>query len=73
MPHHAAIHGAARRGFNYVIEFLAANGADLAVEDAFGTTPIDIAKGNYVENFLRQAAEPLPETVALLESLTAAR
>ena len=72
IPHSAAIHGAARLGLNGVIEFLAANGADLTAADAFGSTPYDIASGNYSENFLRAAAEPLPETMALLESLNAA-
>ena len=61
------------RGLNPIIEFLAANGADLQPEDAFGKTPLDLAKGDYSESFLRQAAEPLMETVQLLESLIAAR
>lgn len=73
IPHQAAVHGASQRGLNYVIEFLAAHGADLEAEDAFGNTPLDIASGNYQEAFLRQAAEPQPETVALLERLIAER
>jgi ankyrin repeat protein len=72
VPHRAAIHGAARLGLNGVIEFLAANGADLTLADASGSTPYDIASGNYSENFLRAAAEPLEETMAVLESLNAA-
>ena len=73
VPHRAAIHGAARRGSNAVIEFLAANGADLEMPDASGSTPYDLASGNYNENFRSAAAEPLEETMALLETLIAAR
>lgn len=73
VPHYTALHGAAMHGLNSVIEFLAAHGADLEARDADGRTPIDLAMGNYQENFLRQAAEPLPETVALLEKLIAER
>jgi ankyrin repeat protein len=73
VPHRMAIHGAAQRGFNYIVEFLAANGADLTAEDANGRTPLDLAKGNYSEDFLRQTAEPHVETVMLLESLLAER
>jgi ankyrin repeat protein len=71
VPHYTAMHGAAMHGLNSVIEFLAAHSADLEARDADGRTPIDLAMGNYQENFLRQAAEPLPETVALLEKLIA--
>lgn len=73
VPHHTAVHGAAMRGFDFVVEFLAAHGADLEVEDASGRTPLDLARGDYAEDFRTQAAEPLPETVALLERLIAAR
>ena len=73
VPHQTAIHGAAMRGFNYVIEFLAAHGADLELQDANGRTPIDLARGDFSENFRSEIAEPLPETVALLERLIAAR
>ncbi len=68
-----AIHGASLRGFTYIVEFLAANGADLTAKDANGRTPLDLASGNYSEDFLRQAAEPHVETAKLLESLIAAR
>jgi ankyrin repeat protein len=73
VPHHTALHGAAMRGFNSVVEFLAANGADLEPKDANGRTPLDLAMGRYDEDFRTQAAEPLPETVALLERLIAER
>ena len=69
--HRTALHGAALKGFNSIVELLAANGADLHAKDANGRTPIDLAMGRYEEDFLRQAAEPHVETVALLEKLMA--
>jgi uncharacterized protein len=62
----AAIHGAANRGANDVIEYLAANGARLDVPDAQGRTPLDWAVGVFL------ATHPpvrKPETIALLERL----
>ena len=62
----AAIHGAANRGANDVIEYLAANGARLDVADAQGRTPLDWASGVFL------ATHPpvrKPETIALLERL----
>jgi ankyrin repeat protein len=60
------------KGFNPIVEFLAAHGADLYAKDANGRTPLDLAMGDYNEPFLRQAAEPHAETVALLKTLMAA-
>jgi ankyrin repeat protein len=71
IAHRTALHGAAMRGFNSIVEFLAENGADLNAKDANGRTPIDLAMGRYEENFLRQAAEPHVETVELLTRLMA--
>jgi uncharacterized protein len=62
----AAIHGAANRGANGVIEYLAAHGARLDLADKQGRTPIDWANGVFL------ATHPpvrKPETVALLERL----
>jgi ankyrin repeat protein len=62
----AAIHGAANRGANDVIEYLAANGAKLDVADREGRTPLDWAEGVFL------ATHPpvrKPETIALLERL----
>jgi len=61
-----AIHGAANRGANEIIEYLAAHGARLDVPDAQGRTPLDWAEGVFL------ATHPpvrKPETVALLERL----
>jgi ankyrin repeat protein len=73
IPHRTALHGAAMKGFNPFVEFLVAHGADLDAKDANGRTPLDLAKGDYNEPFLRQAAEPHADTVALLEKLRAER
>jgi ankyrin repeat protein len=62
----AAIHGAANRGANDVIEYLAANGARLDLADAQGRTPLDWAAGVFL------ATHPpvrKPETIRLLERL----
>jgi uncharacterized protein len=61
-----AIHGAANRGSNAIIEYLAANGAQLDVPDREGRTPMTFAEGVFL------ATHPpvqKPETVALLERL----
>ena len=71
VPHRTALHGAAMKGFNSIVKFLAANGADLEAKDARGRTPLDLAQGNYSEDFLRQAAEPHKDTAELIESLIA--
>jgi ankyrin repeat protein len=66
----AAIHGAANRGANDVIEYLAANGARLDLADAEGRTPLDWAEGVFL------ATHPpvrKPETIALLERLSKER
>jgi hypothetical protein len=62
----AAIHGAANRGANEVIEYLAANGARLDLADSQGRTPRDWAAGVFL------ATHPpvrKPDTIALLERL----
>jgi len=61
-----AIHGAANRGSNEIISYLAENGALLDVTDNEGRTPIDWAEG-----VLTGARAPFrkPETIALLEEL----
>ena len=73
VPHQTALHGAAERGFTPFVKFLAENGADLQAKDANGRTPLDLAKGVGVAGVRQAAGEPFPETVALLESLMAAK
>jgi ankyrin repeat protein len=66
VPHQTALHAAAARGFTAFVKFLAENGADLDAKDANGRTALELANAG------RPAAEPFPETVALLESLMSA-
>ena len=73
VPHQTALHGAAEKGFTSFVRFLAENGADLQAKDANGRTPLDLAKGVGVPGVRQAAGEPFPETVALLESLMAAK
>jgi len=73
VPHQTALHGAAERGFTAFVKFLAENGADLQAKDADGRTPLDLARGIGRSGVRGTAAEAFPETVALLESLMAAK
>lgn len=61
-----AIHGAANRGSNAIIEYLAANGAQLDAKDNEGRTAISWAEG-----VLTGARAPTrkPDTIALLQEL----
>jgi ankyrin repeat protein len=69
VPHSSALHGAAERGLDSFVQFLAANGADLAAKDSSGRTAIDLARGVGVAGVRGAAAEPFPKTAALLEKL----
>jgi ankyrin repeat protein len=62
----AAIHGAANRGSNDVIEFLAARGAALTTADPHGRTPLVWAEGVFLATHPPQRK---PETIALLTRL----
>src|SRR5437763_6932831 len=73
VPHETALHGAAEHGFTSFVKFLAEHGADLQAKDANGRTPLDLAKGVGVPGVKSATAEPHPDTVALLESLMAAK
>ncbi len=73
VPHQTALHGAAEHGYTAFVKFLAENGADLLAKDANGRTALDLAKGVGVPGVRAAAGEPHPETVALLESLIAAK
>jgi ankyrin repeat protein len=62
-----AMHGAANRGFDAMIELLAKAGATLDVKDKQGRTPMTFAEGVFL------AVQPpvrKPTTIALLERLT---
>jgi ankyrin repeat protein len=66
----SAIHGAANRGSNDIIELLAEHGAELDVPDRHGRTPLVWAEGVFLATHPPQRK---PDTVALLERLTSAR
>lgn len=61
-----AIHGAANRGSNDIIRFLASKGARLDVADAQGRTPLVWAKGVFLAT---HPPEAKPATIALLQQL----
>jgi uncharacterized protein len=61
-----AIHGAANRGSNDIVEFLAARGASLAVADAEGRTPLVWAEGVFLATHPPQRK---PATIELLDRL----
>ena len=61
----SAVHNAAARGDNEMIEFLAEHGADVTFVSRRGQTTVDMANGP------QQRVQPFPETIALLESLGA--
>ncbi len=65
-----AVHGAANRGSNDIIEFLAAYGAELDVPDAQGRTPRSWAEGVFLATHPPQRK---PETIAVLERLLLGR
>jgi uncharacterized protein len=63
-----AIHGAANRGSNDIIEFLASKGARLDLPDREGRTPLVWAEGVFLAT---HPPERKPDTLALLERLMA--
>ena len=62
-----ALHGAAYRGLNEVVQILVENGADINARDFRGRTPFRLAEGSK-QAFAFQA---WPETADLLKSLGA--
>jgi ankyrin repeat protein len=66
----AAIHGAANRGSDDIIEFLVANGARLDIADNEGRTPLTWAEGVFLAT---HASESKPSSVALIQRLMAER
>jgi len=64
-----AMHGAAVRGANSIIEYLVSKGADAAAKNDLGWTPLMVAQGVFVAN----TDKGWPSTVELLKRLTADR
>lgn len=62
---YSAVHHAAARGDNELIEYLVSQGADVTFVSRRGQTTVDMANGP------QQRVQPFPETIALLESLGA--
>ncbi len=60
-----AVHHAAARGDNALIEYLVAQGVDVTQVSRAGQTTVDMANGPV------QRIQPFPDTIALLESLGA--
>jgi ankyrin repeat protein len=60
-----ALHNAAARGDNDMIEYLVSKGADVKVVNRAGQTTVDMANGPV------QRVQPFPDTIALLERLGA--
>jgi len=66
---YTALHGAAYRGSDAIVQFLAANGAKLDVKDKQGRTPAVFAEGTV---YLGGPPEKRPATLALLQKLAGA-
>jgi ankyrin repeat protein len=62
---YTAVHNAAARGDNDVINFLVSHSADVTLVSRRGQTTVDMANGP------QQRVQPFPETITLLESLGA--
>ena len=60
-----ALHNAAARGDNEMIEYLVSKGADVTLVNRTGQTTVDMANGPV------QRVQPFPETIKLLEKLGA--
>jgi ankyrin repeat protein len=60
-----AVHNAAARGDNQMIEYLVSKGADVTLVNRTGQTTVDMANGPV------QRVQPYPDTIRLLEGLGA--
>jgi ankyrin repeat protein len=65
----SAVHGAAVRGVNAVVQFLADNGGDLNAKNRLGWTPVMLAEGMYIG----QTEKEQPATAAFIRELLASR
>jgi ankyrin repeat protein len=61
----AAIHGAAVRGVNAVVQFLVDKGADLTARTKLGWTPLMLTEGMYIG----QTEKEVPQTAAYIRKL----
>jgi ankyrin repeat protein len=61
-----AMHGAANRGSDGIVQLLAANGAKLDIKDKKGRTPVEFAEGTV---YVSGPPEKRPSTLALLQKL----
>ena len=66
-----AVHHAATRGDDEVIRYLVEHGADVTAVSRFGQTTVDMANSPNQQAGGGNRMRPLPETIALLESLGA--
>ncbi|HEV2985866.1 MAG TPA: ankyrin repeat domain-containing protein [Vicinamibacterales bacterium] len=64
----AAVHGAANRGSDDILQFLVDKGARLDVKDKEGRTPLTWAEGVFLAT---HPAKPKPSSIALIQKLTA--
>jgi ankyrin repeat protein len=64
-----AVHGAANRGSDEIIKYLASIGAKLDVKDKEGRSPLAWAEGVFLATI---PAKPKPSSIALLKQLMAA-
>jgi uncharacterized protein len=62
-----AMHGAALRGANSIVKFLAEKGANINVKNKQGFTPLDIANGK--GGLMGAPRDPRPATMALIQEL----
>ncbi len=69
VPDQTALMGAAERGYTPIVKLLVERGADVTLKDAIGRTALDLARGVGVRGVKSAAADPHPDTVAVLESL----
>jgi uncharacterized protein len=64
-----AVHGAAVRGVNSVVQFLVDNGGDLNAKNRLGWTPLMLAEGMYIG----QTEKEQPATAAFIRELLGSR
>jgi hypothetical protein len=65
----SAVHGAAVRGVNSVVQFLVDNGGDLNAKNRLGWMPLMLAEKMYIG----QTEKEQPATAAFIRELLAAR